>query len=333
MSSKSIKNLFVFSLRITILLAAVSIAVVLGRFGQYPSAVTAAFLLVGVVALLLMGFTFPEMRRAVGGLWRAKPPDAQEGRSVYFWEAAARNVLGLGVLGTIAGFAIQISSKSGTPGLFPAVMADTVLTAVYSLVLAAFFSMMGLRLKSRSREAEQWDSAETGWQPSSGWGSWIGSALFSSLILWAILAPAAEGSSFSPSDWLFCWPAWLSVWGGAVALGLFLGAWRNGPALTLGFAYAGTISALVGLVRAISGFSETSIPLVASGCSLMISSCFAALVGMLAAAASRQDRNRAFPGHTTRLAWYGLPVAGLLVLALVVLMVMIPITIKAQTGG
>jgi hypothetical protein len=256
MSSNSVKNLFVFSLRVAILLAAVSSAFVLGRFGQFPSAVTAAFLFVGGVALLLMGFTFSEMRRAVGGLWRAKPSEMQVDRSVYFWEATARNALGLGVLGTIAGFAIQISSELGTPALFPAVMADTVLTAVYGLVLAALFSLMGLRLKNQSREVETGDAVEiqpvmtrllTSPQPGSGetrrqtspkWGSWIGSALFGSLILWAVLAPAGEGSSFSPSDWLFSWPAWLSVWGGALALGLFLGlgAWRDGRALTLGFA-------------------------------------------------------------------------------------------------
>ena len=175
--------------------------------------------------------------------------------------------------------------------------------------------------------AAQSGSRESGHELWGGWGLSIGFALFAGLIFWVVLAPSA-GRGFSPSDLLVSWPSWLIVLGCAVALAVLLGNPGDGRALALGFAYAGGVSALFGLVRALHGFAEISIPLVSAGSSWMISSCFVALVGMLTVAASMQDRVRRCEGGLSRLAWYGLPSVSLIILALVVLMVMTPITMK-----
>ncbi len=334
MSSPMVMNKsLIFSLRIVILVITICLALALRGFAQYSNVTGVVFLFVGEISLLLMGFTVREVAAAVESVWRATASGKPRERSTCFWEAGARNALGLGVLGTLAGFAIQISSEAGSPDLFLGSLADTVLATVYGLVLAAVFSITGLRVR-RQREPHTDVSPTVGVQPggtpvSGGWESWIGSALFAALVLWVVLSPSA-GGRFSASDWLMSWPAWLSVMGGALILGFLLGDPADGEALVLGFAYAGGISALVGLVRALHGFAETSIALVSAGSSWMISSCFAALVGMLAAAAARQDRAGRSEGNLSRLAWYGLPAVSLIFLALVILMVMTPITIRIR---
>ena len=305
-----------------------------GRF-EYPLNLRWGILIfVGEIALLLMGFKWHEIVNAfrqVGG--RRMAAGASE-RSTYFWEAAARNALQLGVLGTLVGFVIQICSNTSGQAGFMFALGSALLSTVYGLILAAILSTPAVRslwtigAAQAAETVAPIDASPAGRESAGRWGHAFGHVVFLALILWILFSPAPAGPTM-PLDWFVHWPAWLVVFGGALALGMMSGRTFKTNSLVLGFACAGLIGSLLGVVQALQGFSQASIAVVSEGITFMISSCFAALVGLLAIGLPLQDRSHNWRGLTlSRLVWYGFPVVTLLLIALATLMVMVPIKIE-----
>ncbi|MBZ5497025.1 MAG: MotA/TolQ/ExbB proton channel family protein [Acidobacteriia bacterium] len=294
----------------------------------------AVLILVGEIALLLMGFRWAEIANAFRQAAGQRTAAGASERSTYFWEAAARNALHLGVLGTLVGFVIQICSDIGGQAGFMFALGGALLSTVYGLILAAILSTPAVRsLWTLGPE----HPSETG-EPiyaSPGEGKragrleqLLGHILFLVLMLWVLFTPAAAGSTM-PFDWFVHWPAWLVVFGGALIFGLMSGHTFKTGSLVLGFACAGLIGSLFGVVQALQGFSTASIAAVSEGITFMISSCFAGFVGLLAIGLPLQDRSHNRRGLSlSRLVWYGYPVVALLLVALATLMVMVPIKIE-----
>jgi hypothetical protein len=291
-------------------------------------------LLAGEAALLMMGFTWREIRRIFAHAAGRTVPGTDDVLSCRFWEAAARNALNLGVLGTLVGFVIQVCSDSGGPGGFLSAFGTGLLSTTFGIILASIFFSISLkfRLKVPDNSASEGmddSGAQQQTQKSSQFRSYLpGYLVFSGLFLWILLSPASAGS-YRPIDWFVHWPAWLVVMGGTLALRLFSGGSSAGTSLALGFACTGLIGSLLGIGQALQGFSTAKIATVAQGITYMVSSCFAALTGLLAVAFPLQDRGRRKRATGfLRLVWYGFPILTLLIIALSVVMVMIPIKIE-----
>jgi hypothetical protein len=83
-------------------------------------------------------------------------------------------------------------------------------------------------------------------------------------------------------------PAILVVFGGAIALALFMGA--GARAWTLGFAMTGLVGLLLGLIQALFGFVHTNIQEISTALAFIISASSFGLLGLVAAAAPLEDR-------------------------------------------
>ena len=100
--------------------------------------------------------------------------------------------------------------------------------------------------------------------------------------------------------------------------------------MTLGFGAAGSVGALLGLLQAFHGFAISSIGPVAGGLVFSLSACVATLVGLGAVSLPLEDRAVAEGGEkpSSRLVWYGLPVATVLVVAIAWVMVSTPMKVR-----
>ena len=285
----------------------------------------------GEIALLLMGFAWPEIRRAVAHAAGRTAKADDSARSCYFWEAAARNAVNLGVLGTMVGFVIQVCSAAGGLSGFPSAFGRALLSTTYGIILASLFGLISLKCRLRIPAVDASDRAGTWEQAAENAGFWshaLGHILFLGLFLWILFSPASAGP-YRPLDWFVHWPAWLVVLGGTIALALLSGSSFGGASLVLGFACTGLIGSLLGIGQALQGFSMVKIEVVAQGITFMISSCFAVLAGLLAIAYPLLDRSRDRRSmRLSRLVWYGFPILTLLVIAMAAAMVMIPIKIE-----
>jgi hypothetical protein len=128
-------------------------------------------------------------------------------------------------------------------------------------------------------------------------------------------------------------PAILVVFGGAIALALFMGA--GARALTLGFAMTGLIALLLGLIQALFGFVHTSIQEISNALAFIISASSFALLGLVAVAAPLEDREimegrRERPGPLSRMFWVVFPLLTFIFLLLTFIMVITPMK---QAGG
>ncbi|MBP1596612.1 MAG: hypothetical protein H6Q05_1989 [Acidobacteria bacterium] len=285
----------------------------------------------GEIALLLMGFPWPEIRRSVARAANRSVEAGDSARSCYFWEAAARNAVNLGVLGTLVGFVTQVCSDTGGLSGFPAAFGRALLSTTYGIVLASIFGMISLKFRLGIPTADTPDPAET-WeqapQSSGFWSHGLGYILFLGLFLWILFSSVPAGP-YRPVDWFVHWPAWLVVLGGTIALALLSGSSFIGTALVPGFAFTGILGSFLGIGQALQGFSAAKIQMVAQGITFMISSCFAVLAGLLAVAYPLLDRSRDRRSMLLlRVVWYGFPVLTLLLIATAAVMVMIPIKIE-----
>ncbi len=292
-------------------------------------------LVIGEIALILMSFTWPEIRRAVAHAAGRTLQDSDFAGSGYFWEAAARNAWNLGVLGTLVGFVIQVCSNSGGLGGFLAAFGTAILSTTYGIILASIFGLISLKFRLRIANSPASNAADDPGTPpqtpeSSGfWSQGLGYILFLGLFLWILFWPASAQGPYRPIDWFVHWPAWLVVMGGTLALVLLSGSSFAGASLALGFACTGLLGSFLGIGQTLQGFSMAKIATVAQGITFMISSCFAALTGLLAVAYPLQDRRRDRRGGILfRAVWYGYPILALLVIALAAALVMIPIEIE-----
>lgn len=277
-----------------------------------------------------LGEHFIELCGHAGG--RPAPDDALR-RSVYFWEAAARNAFSLGVLGTLIGFVILICSESAVIPKIISGFADAVLSTFYGLVLVALFSLISFRIRTRLEENNEVKaSAGISHLESQGkglpWEHVLGYGLFAALLLLAIFS-IEPGKVYSPIQWFFRLPSILIVAGGGALLALFVRR-PVGSNLTMGFVLTGTISSFFGLIQIVCGFSGGSIKDVAAAVTFIISSCFVALVCMLFIGLPLEDRAELKLGKKKkrplrRLAWHILPALVFLYLVLSFVIAITPI--------
>jgi hypothetical protein len=293
-----------------------------------------AMIVLGEFALLLMGFQWPAIVDAIRQAGGRRSVAGASQQNAYFWEAAARNALHLGVLGTLIGFVMQICSDMGGQAGFMAALGSALLSTVFGLILAAVLSTLALRslrpigTDQDSGVRESVDASPDVHKRAGRLVPALGWIMFLALMLYTLYSPAASGAAM-PFDWFVHWPAWLVVFGGALILGLMSGHPLSASPLVTGFAWAGLIGSLLGVVQALQGFSQMSIAAVSEGITFMISSCFAGFIGLLAIGLPLQDRSQNRQGmKPSRLVWYGFPIVALLILALATLMVMVPIKIE-----
>lgn len=288
------------------------------------------FVVLGAVAMTLMGFSFMEIsaafKHALGS--SGKPGKVGFEKSVYFWEAAARNFFQMGVLMTVIGFVIMMKNIPGGIANVWQTLAICFVTTLYGLILAALSAIAGLRISKKidspGQQRQEMQVEPTKQGHNRNIEKIIGILLFIATLGWAIMKADALIIFIH-------WPSLLIVAGGAILFVLCVGNGEDGLSTTLSFAFAGVIGILFGLVQMF--YSSLSIAGIAEGMTFAILSCVFALVGMMLGGVHRQDH--AFKTGKTdkkitisRIAWYGFPVVTLLLLFYIFVLMLIPIVKK-----
>lgn len=287
------------------------------------------FVVLGAVAVTLMGFSFPEIgaafRHALGS--SGEPGKGGLEKSVYFWEAAARNFYLMGVLMTVIGFVILMKNVASISHLWQT-LAICFVTTLYGLILAALSAIAGLRV-SKKIDSPMQPRQEMQVEPIKQGHNWniekiIGAILFITTLGWAIMRADALIIFIH-------WPSLLIVAGGAILFVLLAGNGEDGLSTTLSFTFAGVIGILFGLVQMFYG--ALSIARIGEGMTFAILSCVFALVGMMLGGVHRQDHafktGKAYKKITiSRIAWYAFPVAALMLLFYIFVLSLIPIVKK-----
>ena len=296
-------------------------------FLDFPSLI---FVVLGAVAVTLMGFSFPEIcaafRHALGS--SDEPGKGGLEKSIYFWEAFARNFFQMGVLMTVINFIIMMNNISrGIAGVWNA-LAICFVTTLYGLILAALSTIAKPRVVKKLTGPGQ-PQQEMQSEPIKQGHNWnieriIGIFLFIGTLAWVIIL--AEALKI-----FIHWPSLLIVAGGAVLFVLWAGNGEDGLSTTLSFAFTGAIGIIFGLVQMFYG--APAIQRIGEGMTFAILSCVFALVGMMLGGVHRQDH--AFKKGKTdkkitisRIAWYGFPVATLMLLFYIFVLILIPVVKK-----
>jgi len=309
-------------------------AVASGLFSGLRHEAGLFYLVAGSVAAALMGFTVREIGTALGQA-AGKPGRREEtARSAYFWEAAARNAWILGVLGSTLNFTLALSSESGGIADTGNRMIQSLLVTLYGLVLAVLCLVPAMKLAGRVPTALSSDGIERRPARSALLGRLTGYVLFAA-VLGSTLAFLVGG--YPPSGplpvakVLLHGPAILVVFGGAIAVVLFMGAGSGARALTLGFGMTGLVGLLMGLIQALFGFVHTSVAEIAAAVAFIISSASFSLIGLGVVAAPLEDREvmegrRAGVRTPSRMFWILLPLLSFIFLILTFIMVVTPMT-------
>jgi hypothetical protein len=296
-------------------------------FLDFPSLI---FLVLGAVAVTLMGFSFPEIGAAFSHALGSSGEHGKEKleKSLYFWEAAARNFFQMGVLMTVIGFIIMMNNISGGIANVWNALAICFVTTLYGLILAALSAIAGLRVSKKIGSPGQMQQEMQSESIKQG-HNWnieriIGVFLFVGTLGWVIIIADALKIFIH-------WPSLLIVAGGAVLFVLWAGNGEDGLSTTLSFAFAGVIGIIFGLVQMFYG--APAIAGIAEGMTFAVLSCVFALVGMMLGGVHRQDH--AFKAGKTdkkitisRIAWYGFPVATLMLLFYIFVLILIPVVKK-----
>jgi hypothetical protein len=326
---------------IIILIVAVWLIVVIlsGKFIDLLSGPGLAFLLLGGAAMILMGFSGPEIGAAFKHAAGSPGNRERLQKSAYFWETAVRNFWMLGVLGGIIGFIIALCVSRGGLGPIASGMAESALTTVCGMILGVICLVPALKLtgklnkqplpEGREMLEKQGEKATT----SLRFENIIGYALFIAVMGWTIILPLVSkpiNGPLNPWKIFINLPSLIVVLGGTIALVMFMGDASAGRSFTLSFALTGGIGSLVGFVQAIMAMSSRVIADVASGVSFIISSCFIAFLGIMLVGIPLEDRTvktgRNRKGLTlSRIAWYVFPLVTLIFLIIVFILVITPI--------
>jgi ABC-type amino acid transport system permease subunit len=285
----------------------------------------------GAVAVTLMGFSFPGIgaafRHALGS--PGEPGKGELEKSIYFWEAAARNFFQVGVLMTVIGFIIMMKNiPAGIANVWKT-LAIIFVTTLYGLILAALSAIAGLRVVKKLAGPGQ-PQQEMHVLPAiqgkkRNMEKIVGALLFIATLGWVVMK--AEALMI-----FIHWPSLLIVAGGAILFVLWAGNGEDGLSTTLSFAFAGVIGILFGLAQMFPGFGA-SIARIAEGMTIAILSCVFGLVGMLLGGVHRQDH--AFKTGKTdkkitisRIAWYGFPLVTLMLIFYAFVLMLIPVVKK-----
>jgi hypothetical protein len=314
--------------------ALVAAAVASGLFSGLRHEAGLFYLVAGSVAAALMGFTLREIGTAFGQA-AGKPGRREEtARSAYFWEAAARNAWILGVLGSTLNFTLALSSESGGIPQISNRMIQSLLVTLYGLVLAVVCLIPAMKLAGRVPAALSSDGIERRPARSALLQRLTGYILFAA-VLGATLALLVRGYPQSGrlplAKVLLHGPSILVVFGGAIAIALFMGTGAGARALTLGFGMTGLVGLLTGLIQALFGFAHGSLPEIVSAIAFIISSASFALIGLGVVAAPLEDREvmegrRAGAAPSSRMFWILLPLLSFIFLILTFVMVVTPMT-------
>jgi flagellar motor component MotA len=321
------KTLVLIAARIGVLVVLGLAAVLSGKFAHLSNGPGLVFVLWGIVAMALMGFTPREI------LSSFKHAAGEEGtflelkRSIYFWQSAARNAMMLGILGTLTGFVVFFCNFQGRIATFLPGVAHAFINMLYGVILGAVCTVPALML---SRRLERIPATEERVEPPSplGFGMVVGYLLYIGLIGWVMLSPA-QGTQYTPLQWFVHWPSLLVVAGGTLALVLFVNDAKDGRSITVSFAFTGLIGTLMGLVQLLQSFN-IGIAAIATSMTFIISSCFIALVGMMLVGIPLEDRNLKLATDAkdkllSRVAWYGFPLLTLFYLMVTVILIITPI--------
>jgi hypothetical protein len=305
-----------------------------GYFSGLTNRAGLFYLVFGSIAVAFMGFSHREIgtafRTAAG---RPGPPEDLK-RGAYFWEAAARNAWILGVLGTAMNFTIALGSESGgIEEILNRVIQSFVVT-LYGLVLAAVCLVPAMKLAGRAERAEAAEGPRAGLIRPVLFERVTGYVLFAAVLGLTIVSLVRGYPQTGPlpiTKVMLHGPAFLVVFGGAIALALFMGEGARARGLTLGFTMTGLISLLMGLLQALSGFVHKSQPELAAALAFIISASAFTLLGLVVIAAPLEDRavmdgRCERPGPLSRMVWAVFPLLVFVFLLLTLIMVVTPMT-------
>jgi len=297
------------------------------------------FVLLGGVGMALMGFSAREISSAFKNA--ARGPDGKESlqTSAYFWEAAARNFLLLGVLGAFISFVTALGRSRGGIANIALGMSESFLPAVYGMILAVICFVPVLKLTGELSKYQLQEHGEVVEKPGEiatktlKIENFIGYALFVAVVGWTIISSISMKESHSPlnpMEVFVYWPSILVVLGGTTVLVMFIGDAAAGRSFTLSFALTGLIGSLMAFVQTLISFSSRGVRDVASAMTFIISSCFIALLGMMLVGIPLEDRTIKTGKNKkqlalSRLAWYVFPLVALILLIFAFVMVLTPV--------
>jgi len=312
--------------------ALVAAVVFSGSFSGLTNTAGLFYLVFGSIAVALMGFS----RREIGAAFRHAAGvvgtlgDLKQ--AAYFWEAAARNAWILGVLGSAMNFTIALGGESGGIAGISARMTQSFVVTLYGLILAVICLVPAMKITGRAEQSPA--AAVSGPSPA---GSAViervtGYVLFAAVLgltIFFLVRGYPQNGPLPIGKVMLHWPALLVIFGGAISLALFAGAGAGARALTLGFAMAGLISLLMGLIQAMFGFVHGSVQEISTAVAFLISASSFALLGLAVIAAPLEDREvmagrRERPGPYSRMLWTVFPLLTFIFLLLTFLMVITP---------
>lgn len=292
------------------------------------------YLAVGCTAVALMSFSAREVgvavRRAAG-----RPGTRQEmRRAAHFWEATARNAWILGVLGSALNLTVAMSSESGGIANVSHRVIQSLMVTLYGLVLAVACLAPALKLAVQAGQAPDGGTSEREPAGSPLLDRVVGYVLFAVVLglTLAILGGGRPQNEFlSVTRIVLHGPAALVVFGGAIALALFMGPAAGAQAWTLGFGLTGLVALLMGLIQALLGFVHSSVPEIAAAIAFIVSASAYALLGLAVVASPLQDREVMEgrvqgPGTISRMFWAVFPLLVFVFLLLSFIMLVTPMT-------
>jgi len=312
--------------------AVIAAVIVSGLFSGLTNEAGLFYLVLGSVAAALMGFS----RREIGAAFQhaAGRPGAREDlkRAAYFWEAAARNAWILGVQGSAMNFTIALGSESGGIAGISGRMIQSYIVTLYGLVLAAVWLVPAMKLAGQAERAPA--AMTSGPAPLRPMlvERVTGYVLFAAalgLTIFFLVGGYPQNGPLPFAKIMLHGPALLVVFGGAIALALFIGVSAGARSMTLGFAMTGLICLLAGLIQALYGFVHASIQEISAAIAFIISASSFALLGLVIIAAPLEDREvmegrRQGPGALSRMFWTVFPLLTFIFLLLTFIMVITP---------
>ena len=325
-------------IKIMVAAALIAAAVFAGKSQGLLDGPRLVYVLLGMVAMTLMGFSRSDITAAFKH-GAGRPGGEKELRiSLHFWEAAARNAWMLGVMGTIISFIFALSISSGGIRDIAAQMASAFITSIYGMILGAVFlipAFKSLAQLSALPPAENQDLPiipDNHSAPRLKLENIIGYILFALVFGWAILYPLfskTPAGPLNPAQLFIYWPSMLVVAGGTIALVLFIGKTGAGRPISLCLALTGIIGSLIGFIQVLISFSGKSIKGISAAVTFIISCCFISMLGMMLIGLPLEDHavknlGRKKPLTVTRLAWFLVPLAALIFLALTFVLVITP---------
>lgn len=272
-----------------------------------------AFVVVGGMALALISFPSAEIRRALRNATGVANETDSRG-SAFFWEAAGRGFWIVGVIGSVLHLLILLDSvgraANGTWQLIIGGLSQSLVTALYGLLLAIICSILGWKLHRKLRSAPPVPNGKQGplslKHPRWRFGIAFGYVLFSLLLIQWFLK-----LSMPVRHLIGLKPASLVIVGGTIALMLYMRGDKSRPGLSAALSMMGITGLLIGSIQ-MQGH-------VAGAYLFLLSSCLTPLLGMALLGAPLEDYDIrtgqvASPSPFSRAAWYIFPLLSLTIL-------------------